>query len=190
MVQQALPLREPRGLLTGLAAYSYYKFWDGPDFIDAEAKLLCEKLDKKGVDPLLAFRGFTPYTEYQSGESISYRTLFRRDLRVEHGRVVGGPSLERYFFSKRRPPVTAKLQEIGHAEKSDSDTTVLLARVAFEGFGTQWVVLEIKSAEYESNHPREEDDNICLRGLPTGEAGRISETDVRNGIVRFYEVDA
>jgi len=52
------------------------------------------------------------------------------------------------------------------------------------------VVLEVKSAKYERNHPREDDDNICLRGLPFGEAGRISEKGVRNGIVRFYEVDA
>ena len=66
---------------------------------------------------------------------------------------------------------------------------MLLAKVSFEGFGTHWVVLEIKSAEYEGLHPREEDDNICLR-LPSGEVGRVSEKGTRNGIVRFYEPDA
>jgi hypothetical protein len=190
IVRQALPLREPRTLLTGLAAYPYYKFWDRPEFIMGEALSLCRRLDEKGVEPLLAFRGFIPYTEYQTGERISYRTLFRRDLRVEDGKVVGGPSLERYFFARRRPPVIGNLQKVGHAEKLDGETTILLAKVAFEGFGTHWVVLEIKSAEYERNHPREEDDNICLRGLPSGEAGRVTEKGARNGIVRFYETDA
>jgi len=187
---QVLPRREPEGLLTGLAAYPYYKFWDGPSFINGELLSFCRKLDEKGVEPLLAFRGFTPYTEYQSGEHISFRTLFKRDLRLEDGKVVGRPSVERYFFAKCRPPVMAKLQNIGHAEKLDDETTVLLARVAFEGFGSHWVVLEIKSAEYERNHPLEEDDNICLRGLPSGEAGRVSVGGTRNGIIRFYEVDA
>jgi superfamily II DNA/RNA helicase len=192
MLRQLLPTREPRALLTGLAAYPYFKFWDGPGFIEGEAELLCRKLEEKDVPPLLAFRGFTPYAEYSSGEHISYRTLFKKDLRVEDGEVVGAPSLERYFLSKRRSPVTAKLgpNHIGHAEKLDEETTILLAKVSFEGFGTHWVVLEIKSAEYERNHPREEDDNICLRGLPSGEAGRISEAGVRNGIVRFYDIDA
>jgi len=190
LIRQVLPLREPRTLLTGLAAYPYYKFWGKPEFIQSEALALCHKLDEKGVEPLLVFRGFIPYSEYQSGERINYRTLFQRDLRMVGGKVVGGPSLERYFFAKRRPPVTAKIQQLGYAEKPDKDTTVLLAKVGFEGFGSHWVVLEVKSAEYERNHPREDDDNICLRGLPSGEAGRISEKDVRNGIVRFYEVDA
>lgn len=190
LICEVLPLREPRTLLTGLAAYPYYKFWDKPEFIEGETLALCHKLDEKGVEPLLAFRGFIPYTEYQSGERINYRTLFWRDLRMESGKVTGGPSLERYYFAKRRPPVIAKIQRIGHAEKLDENTTLLLAKVGFEGFGTHWVVLEVKSAEYERNHPREDDDNICLRGLPLGEAGRISEKGVRNGIVRFYEVDA
>jgi hypothetical protein len=189
-IREVLPLREPRTLLTGLAAHPYYKFWDKPDFIESETLALCHKLDEKGVEPLLAFRGFTPYTEYQSGERINYRTLFRRGLRMEDGKVVGGPSLEKYYFAKRRPPVSAKIQRIGHAEKLDEHTTLLLAKVGFENFGTRWVVLEVKSAEYERNHPREYDDNICLRGLPSGEAGRISERGVRNGIVRFYEADA
>lgn len=190
IVRQTLPMREPRVLLTGLAAYPYYKFWDRPEFISDEVLSLCRKLDGKGVEPLLAFRGFIPYTEYQTGERINYRTLFKRDLRVEDGKVVGGPSLERYFFAKRRPPVIGKLQQVGHAEKLDDETTILLAKVAFEGFGIHWVVLEIKSTDYERNHPREEDDNICLRGLPSGEVGRVSEKGVRNGIVRFYETDA
>jgi hypothetical protein len=190
LIQQALLVREPRSLLTGLAAYPYYIFWDKPKFIEGNVLTLCQELAERNVDPLLAFRGFIPYTEYDSGERINYRTLFKRDLRVEGSKVVGGPSLERYFFARRRPPVTAKLKQIGYAEKPDEETTVLLANVSFEGFGTEWTVLEIKSAEYESTHPHEEDDNICLRGLPSGEAGRVSESGVRNGIVRFYEVDA
>lgn len=187
---RVLPRREPHGLLTGLAAYPYYKFWDGPDFINGEALSLCRKLEKEDVEPLLAFRGFIPYTEYQTGERINYRTLFKRDLRLQGGKVIGGPSLERYFSAKRRPPVIAKLQRIGHAEKLDAVTTILLAKVAFKSFGVHWVVLEIKSVDYERSHPFEEDDNICLRGLPSGEAGRVSAESTRNGIVRFYEIDA
>jgi DEAD/DEAH box helicase len=185
---QSLPTKEPRDLLTGLAAFPYYKFWSGPDIVDGEALSLCRKLDEKGVEPLLAFRGFIPYTRYQTGEYISYRPLFKRDLRLESGQVAGGPSVERYFFAKRRPPVTATLRQIGHTEKIDDQTTVLLGKMAFEGFGVEWTVLEIKSTDYEHLHPGEEDDNICLR-LNSGEAGRISEGGTRNGIVRFYEVD-
>ena len=86
--------------------------------------------------------------------------------------------------------VIGTIKKIGHFEQPTAETTVLLARVAFEGFGTDWVVLETKSADYERLHPREEDDNICLRGLPGGEVGRVSQQDARNGIVRFYELDA
>ncbi len=181
---------EPRTMLTGLAAYPYYKFWSHPDFIESETSGLCEQLEHKGVDSLLAFRGFAPYTHYETGEHIGFQALFKRTLRVEKGVVVGGPSLERYFFAPKRPPVIAKLLGCAHAEKPAQDTTVLLGKVAFEGFGTHWTVLEIKSSEYERTHPHEEDDNICLRGLPGGEIGRISTNGVRNGIVRFYEVDA
>ncbi len=181
---------EPRTTLAGLAAYPYYKFWSCPSFIKGEALHLCEQLDQNGVDSLLAFRGFSPYTHYETGERIGFQALFKRTLRVEKGVVVGGPSLERYFFAPKRPPVIAKLVRCAHTEKPDHDTTVLLGKLAFEGFGTHWTVLEIKSSEYERTRPHEEDDNICLRGFPGGEIGRISSSGVRNGIVRFYEVDA
>lgn len=190
MVRERLPLREPQELLTGLAAYPYYRFWQEPDFLEPDTLALCRKLDEKEVEPLLAFRGFVPYTQYESGERISFRALFQRDLPMTGEKVVGAPSLERYFFARLRPPVNARIKQLGYSEKVDKDTTVLLAKVSFEGFGTHWVVLEIKSAEYERNHPHEHDDNICLRGLPCGEVGRVSQTGIRNGIVRFYEVDA
>lgn len=189
-VQEVMPVREARTLLNGLAAYPYYRFWDGPDFIEADAMQLCRKLEAKGVEPLLAFRGFTPYTEYETGERINYRTLFKRNLPVKGGVVLGAPGIERYFFAKKRPPVIGTIRKIGHFEQPAPETTVLLAKIAFEGFGTDWVVLEIKSAQYERFHPREEDDNICLRGLPHGEVGRVSQQGARNGIVRFYEPDA
>jgi superfamily II DNA/RNA helicase len=189
-VKDNLPVSEPKAMLTGIAAYPYYRFWSRPDFIKNETRFLCAKLEAKGVEHLLAFRGFAPYTKYETGESIGYQALFKRALRMEEGTVLGTPSLERYFFAKKRPPVIAKLIKCAHAEKPDQDTTVLLAKVAFDGFGTHWTVLEIKSDEYEHTHPHEEDDNICLRGFPSGEIGRISSAGVRNGIVRFYEVDA
>ena len=190
LVREVMPVREARALLNGLAAYPYYRFWDGPSFIEADALGLCRKLEAKGVDPLPAFRGFTPYTEYETRERINYRTLFKRNLPVKGGVVLGAPGLERYFFAKKRPPVIGTIREIGHFEQPAPETTVLLAKVAFEGFGTDWVVLETKSPDYERFHPREEDDNICLRGLPGGEFGRASQQGARNGIVRFYEPDA
>jgi CRISPR/Cas system-associated endonuclease/helicase Cas3 len=190
LVKQILPLREPRNLLTGLAAYPYYKFWDDPEFIESETLEICRKLNDKGVDHWLAFRGFIPYTHYKSGESINYRTLFKKELQMDKDQVTGMPSLERYFFAKRRPPVIAQLRKNAHSEKIDEHTTVFLAEVSFDGFGTHWVVLEYKSPEYERTHPSEWDDNICLRGLNSGEIGRITEDGVRNGILKFYDVDA
>jgi hypothetical protein len=189
-IQEVMPVHEARTLLNGLAAYPYYHFWNGPAFIETDAMELCRKLEAKGVDPLLAFRGFTPYLEYETGERINYRTLFKRDLPVKGKVVLGTPGIERYFFAKKRPPVIGTIRQIGHFEQPAPETTVLLAEVAFEGFGTHWVVLETKSAEYERLHPREEDDNICLRGMPGGEVGRVSQQGARNGIVRFYEPDA
>ncbi len=190
VVRDNLALSEPRTMLAGLAAYPYYRFWSRPDFIEGQTLGLCAALEAKGVDSLLAFRGFAPYTHYETGERIGFQTLFKRTLRVEKGTVVGGPSLERYFFAPKRPPVIAKLLSCAREEKPDEGTTILLCKVAFEGFGTHWTVLEIKSSEHERTHPHEEDDNICLRGFPGGEIGRISANGVRNGIVRFYEMDA
>lgn len=190
VVKDTLASCEPGTILTGLAAYPYYKFWSRPEFIEREVKNLCELLEDKGVDSLLAFRGFAPYTHYETGERIGFKALFKRTLRVEKRVVVGGPSLERYFFAPKRPPVIAELRKIAHAEKPDRNTTVFLCKVTFEGFGTYWTVIEVKSSEHERAHPYDEDDNICLRGLPGGEIGRISANGVRNGIVRFYEMDA
>lgn len=189
-IGHVMPRREPRQLLTGLAAYLYYKFWGGPNFIEEEISEICHSLEGRGVDFLLTFRGFIPYAHYQSGESISYRTLFKKDLRMEQEQVVGSPGLERYFFAGERTPVVATLKKIGYVEKLDDWTTVMLVKVSFSGFGKHWVVLEYKSPQYEHNHPNEEDDNICLRGFPEGEIGRVSGKRVRNGILRFYDVDA
>ena len=190
VVKDNLPVSEPKAMLTGLAAYPYYRFWSRPGFMENETLSLCEELEAKGVEHVLAFRGFAPCAKYETGESIGYQALFKRALRMEEGMVLGTPSLERYFFAKERPPVIAKLMKCAHAEKPDEDTTVLLGKVAFDGFGTHWTVLEIKSDKYERTHPHEDDDNICRRGFPSGEIGRISSAGVRNGIVRFYEVDA
>lgn len=188
LIKQILPPREPRKLLTGLAAYPYYKFWDGPEFIESETLALCRNLNDKGVDHWLAFRGFIPYTHYKSGESISYRTLFRKQLQMEQGKVTGMPSLERYFFAKPRLPVLAELTKRAFEEKVGNDIVVMLAQVTFDGFGNHWVVLEYKSPQYELLHPSEPDDNICLR-LGNNEIGCVSES-ARNGILRFYDVDA
>lgn len=188
LIKQMLPLQEPCKLLTGLAAYPYYKFWDGPEFIEPEIMALCRKLSDKGVDHWLAFRGFIPYTHYKSGESINYRTLFRKQLQMDKDKVVGMPSLERYFFAKPRPPVLANLLQTGCVEKADENTTVMLVNVAFTGFDTCWTVLEYKSPEYALLHPNEQGDNICLR-IGNNEIGQMIDGST-NGILKFYDVDA
>lgn len=189
-IDRIMPSREPQRLLTGLAAFPYYKFWNDPTFITGKVGEICKQLSNNGIDSLLAFRGFIPYTHYQTGESISYKALFKKNLPIQNGKVVGTPTLERYFFAQRRPPVLGILKRFGFCEKTDDHTTIFLVEVDFKGFGCHWTVLEYKSKEYENLHPREEDDNFCLRGLPSGEIGRLSSTGVRNGILRFYEIDA
>lgn len=192
LVGEAITVKEPRKLFARLAGYPYYKFWDGPGFFESDVQAFFCKLDENKVDNLLAFRGFIPYARYQTGESITLRALFKKDLLMTDGKVAGSPGLERYFFAKRREqPINAYLKQIvkESAEKVDAYTTVFLAKVAFNGFGTYWVILEYKSSEYERIHPFEEDDNICLRGFPGGEIGRTSGNS-RNGILRFFEVDA
>lgn len=180
LLRSHFPLREPSKLLTGLATYSYYKLWVAPDFISREDLELCKLLDEKGVDRLFAFRGLTPFMRYESGEYISYRTLFLKKFKVHRGKIVGSPSLERYYSSpSRKNAVLGKVKSIAWKEKT-GETLYLLAKVHFEGFGTHWTVLEISP----ERDPHEEDDNICLRIGRNLEYGRIGKS--RNRIVKFW----
>ncbi|MBO8127654.1 MAG: DEAD/DEAH box helicase [Peptococcaceae bacterium] len=181
LLRQQFPLREPSELLNGLAAYCYYKLWDAPDFVTGDDLALCQLLETKGVDRLFAFRGLTPFTRYESGEYINYRTLFRKQLRLRNGKVEGVPSLERYYFAPRRLPVMGEVKSCAWQKKVDR-TTYLLAKIDFKGFGTYWTVLEISP----ETSPLEEDDNICLR-IGDKEYGRLGSG--RNCIVRFWAAD-
>lgn len=185
LIDEIFLLKEPREIFRGLAAYNYYKFWDVPDFIKEEDLEICRKLEEKGVERFLAFRGFTPFTKYESGEHIGYESLFKKDFRLVNGRVAGSPSIKRYYFTPKRPPVIARVKKVAYSQKVN-DSTFSLMKVDFQNFGEHWVVLEIKPPEYERLHPSEEDDNICLH-LSSGEYGRTSDGRTRNGIVKFYD---
>ncbi|MFQ5615262.1 MAG: helicase-related protein [Anaerolineales bacterium] len=150
-----VPRREPTRLFEGLAAYPYYRFWKqdmGGDFpMEPEHREMCERLAKMGVgDNLLPFRGLTPYTHYQTGESISYTTLFRKKLRLEDGKVVGAPHPERYFTTPKRPqPVLARVHDIFEQVRLGDNHLVMFAKVQFRNLGlkykTHWVLLESSS---------------------------------------------
>lgn len=187
LIDENFPIKEPNEIFKGLAAYNYYKFWDDPDFIEGKDLEICRELEEKKVDRFLAFRGSTPYTRYQSGEYIGYESLFKKDFRLINGLVVGSPSIGKYYFTKKRSPVITEVKKVAYSQKIN-DSTYSLMKVHFQDFGEHWVVLEIKTPEYERLHPNEEDDNICLR-LLSGEYGRTSDGRARNGIVKFYDED-
>jgi hypothetical protein len=191
LLRQQFSLSEPSELLNGLAAYCHFRLWEVPDFIEREDLELCRHLEAKGVDRLFAFRGLTPFTRYESGEYINYRTLFRKQLIMRNGKVEGTPSLERYYFSPQRPPVIGEIKSIAWKKKVD-ETVYLLAKVDFKGkdghqtvrFGIHWTVLKI-CPEYS---PLEEDDNICLR-IGNKEYGRRLFGGGRERVVKFWSAE-
>jgi len=187
-LRNTIERREPRRLFTGLAAYPYDNFWNDPSFpMEAEDRKSCEQWRCKGVDKrLLAFRSLTPYTHYESGESISFKALFRKDLPLVNGKVRGAPHPAYYFTRPPRiPPMSGKIVSNGIAGKEDlGESTVLLAKVHFEDVGTYWTLLELrKPTPFD-----DEDDNIRLR-IGDGYFGRRDEGGIGNLLVRFYDVD-
>ena len=190
LLRDRIRRNEPKEIFTGLAAYPFYPFWKTDDFpLEPGHRQLCEQLKAKGVDSLLAFRGLVPYTHYESGESIGYKTLFRKNLKIDPKtrRVKGYPDPDFYYKTPRRPPVLARLKktDIAKSEKA-GDSLILLAKVAFElvygHFWTEWVLLEIsKKPEWDV-----EDDNIAFEydGEPYQPDGRPG-----NMLVRFYGFD-
>jgi len=188
-LQAAIERQEPRKLFTGLAAYAYYNFWNrDPGFpMEPEDHRLCEQLAEKGVRDILAFRGLTPYTRYESGETISFKSLFRKDLPVDKatGKVRGAPHPARYFTRPpRRPPVFARVSDIASRDET-SNGAVILAKVRFSlGLGTHWVLLELSKPTGFNDL----DDNIRLR-IGNDEYGRRDDGGIGNLLVCFYDVD-
>jgi hypothetical protein len=186
-LRSAIPHQEPRRLFSSLAAYTYYGFWNrDPGFpLEPEDRRLCEQMARKGVENILAFRGLTPYTHYESGESISFKALFRKNLPVAHGTVRGAPHPARYFSSSaRKPPVFGHVLELAGKEQLGSGETVILAKVRFKDFGTHWVLLEISRPTGFDD----EDDNIRLK-MGDGEFGRRADGSIGSLLVRFYDMD-
>jgi len=188
-LQAVVKRREPRKLFIGLAAYAYYNFWNrDPGFpMEPEDHKLCEQLAEKGVKDILAFRGLTPYTRYESGETISFKSLFRKDLPIDKatGKVHGAPHPARYFTRPpRRPPVFARVSDIAFRDEI-SNGTVILAKARFSlGLGTHWVLLELSKPTGFNDH----DDNIRLR-IGDSEYGRREDGGIGDLLVRFYDVD-
>jgi len=139
------------------------------------------------VKDILAFRGLTPYTRYESGETISFKSLFRKDLPIDKatGKVRGAPHPARYFTRPpRRPPVFARVSDIAFRDEI-SNGTVILANVCFSlGLGTHWVLLELSKPTGFNDH----DDNIRLR-IGDSEYGRREDGGIGDLLVRFYDVD-
>jgi len=114
-LRMAVPCQEPHHLFSSLAAYAYFNFWNrDPGFpMQPEDRKLCERLTSMEVDNILAFRGLTPYIHYESGESISFKALFRKNLPIASRKVQGAPHPVRYFMSpKRKPPVFGQVLKI------------------------------------------------------------------------------
>ena len=182
--------RESKRIFTDLAAYVYYNFWDDPGFpMEPADRIRCERLRRKGVSKrLLAFRSLIPYTHYQSGESISYQTLFRKNLPMIDGKVRGAPRPEYFFTRPPREPVWGDVQCVADKEEVDGNA-VLLAKVRFTAsrasLGTHWVLLEL----FTPDQFNVEDDNIrlCIGDKQRGR--RLDGGGTGNLAVRFYHVD-
>ncbi|MBI5713748.1 MAG: hypothetical protein HZC38_10050 [Chloroflexi bacterium] len=184
--------RESRKIFAGIASYAYYSFWKGDAGFpfDKEHRDLCERLKRKGVpDNLLGFRSLTPYTHYQTGESISFKSLFRKRLSIESKtrEVLGRPDPRIYYKSPKRNPVPAYLKDNDVAEKESlGESLIILAPITFElvmgHLWKYWVLLELAKADDLDN----QSDNILLEidGIP------FTSSDGRRGVsVRFYDLD-
>lgn len=156
LIRRINPERPPAEILAGLAASPYVEYWGSEvarEIVTPEDFAVYEHIRQTATEGHLAFRGLTPYTEYESGERISFRALFRKRLAIESGRVKGAPSTDRYFLAEKRPVVRAQIRrgsdvayrEVNKALRNGREATLhhLLARVDFGPFGRHWTVLEI-----------------------------------------------
>ena len=193
-LREVVHRRESKKIFNDLAAYAYYNFWDGEhDFpMEPADRARCEQLRRKGVSKrLLAFRSLIPYTHYQSGESISYQTLFRKNLPLVDGKVRGAPRPEYYFTRSSREPVWGDVQCVAAKEEVDGNI-ILLAKVRFTssgtGLGTYWVLLELFQPD-QLNGADDRDDNMRLRIEGKEFGRRLDGSGISNLAVRFYNVD-
>ena len=193
-LREVVHRRESKKIFNDLAAYAYYNFWDGdPGFpMEPADRERCEQLRRKGVSKrLLAFRSLIPYTHYQSGESISYQSLFRKNLPLVDGKVRGAPRPEYYFTRPSRESVWGDVQCVAAKEEVDGHT-VLLAQVCFTssgtGLGTHWVLLELFQPD-QLNGADDTDDNMRLKIEGKEYGRRLDGGGISKLAVRFYNVD-
>lgn len=193
------PERPRARLLTGLAAGPYMRFWKGQAarIVEPEDRAFHERLAAEGDPELLAFRSLSPYTRYESGESIGFAPLFRKNLPLlqaqdrRAGRaplVQGRPSVDRYFNAKRRGPVRVDLVRVAHREQTEVvrdgrawPVTLVLAEGDFGPFGRHWAVFEIGPAGPDTP------DNMILRLRGRDLNGPGARTPEGHALVaRFY----
>ncbi|MEM2925666.1 MAG: DEAD/DEAH box helicase [Methanocellales archaeon] len=182
LIRKNFRMKESKKIFEGVGTYPYYQFWKGQgNIFEREHIKMCEEMKSKGVYSLLAFRGFTPYIKYETGESIGFKSLFRKNLPIRNGKVVGKPDIRKYFYSPRRAPVPADLKNVAIKDKVDG-SAVFLGEFAFhlDRARKYWTVLEIASPD--------SDDNILLR-VGEKEYG-VFPNGAKNANVRFLEVDA
>lgn len=150
------PERPPATMMSGIAASPYLEFWGGDlakEILDPDDMELAERVRQVSGQGHLGFRGLVPYTSYESGERIGFRSLFRKWLAMEGKRVKGSPDAARYFMTKQRPTVHAhirRMSDIAHREVitvsragRQFEVHYLLACVDFGPFGRHWTVLEL-----------------------------------------------
>lgn len=184
LIRKNFRMRESKKIFEGVGAYPYYQFWQGQsDIFEKDHLKMCEEMKSKGVYSLLAFRGFTPYIKYETGEAISFKSLFKKDLPIRNGAVSGKPDIRKYFYSPKRAPVPADLIKVAIKDKIDG-SAVFLGEFAFhlDRLRKYWTVLEIAPPDDPDG-----DDNISLRigGRDYG----IFQNGAKNANVRFFEVD-
>jgi hypothetical protein len=185
LLRANIPQREPSNLLSGLAAYVYYNFWQksGEFRMEPEHRMLCQQLEGQEVSNFLAFRSLTPYTEYESGERISYKTLFRKNLPIHDRQVRGAPHPEKYFYTPNRDrPRIGTVERIALTE-AVGQSKVIFAKVAFAELDTHWVLLELQPA----TGVADQDDNIRLRVPGGGIVGRNDDGSYGQILVSFYD---
>ena len=190
LLRDSVERTEPKQLFTGIAALPYYDFWKGSaDFqmLPTDRKL-CEELANNIHGKLLAFRSLTPYTHYESGESIGYKSLCRKELPIlNNGKVRGAPNPEKYFMTRDRPhPVVAKELKRAKSESIDGGF-ILLSQMRFhydDWNPTHWVLIEVRKRAAVD----EFDDNIMIE-IGGKYLGRNSDGSKGDWIVRFYDTD-
>lgn len=191
LLRDEVPRLEPIKVFTGLAAYTYYCFWQkSNEFpIEPDDLNLCHQLEEKGVDDkILAFRSLTPYAHYETGESINYKSLFHKNLPIDKDwKVRGAPHPSKYFYTPDRPYPILAIEKVHALSERIGASLIRLSKIQFyheKTSRTHWVLLEI-TPRIDVN---DRDDNLRFE-TQKGIVGRNADGSGSKQIVRFYDPD-